>query len=711
LFNKYTLNIFFIGDTKVKLLKRFEMRYTKAMGSVLAFFAFSLILAFTSSVSAMSYDATYAMTDLWNGNLQAEAEENDKISISSPVELVYFSSYVNSGCNTTAVTFYLSQNITLDSITPNNHTAIGYYTNADNNAYFLGVFDGCGFEISGINISNSGAGYQGLFGRIGNGAIVKNVRVVNGTISTSGMSTGGIVGYNFGGAVVDCCYSGSITVSGFSFVGGIVGDNQGTVDNCINIGTVTSSGDCVGGIAGYGGGAVTNSKNTGNISGDTNVGGIVGSLITGSVDNCINSGKIVGEGIVGGIVGYLNKRTVQNCCNTGDVTSDGNMIGGIVGYLDSTYATVEKCCNDGNVSGNKNIGGVAGFLSNTQDTMIGRKLVQYCCNTGNVFSTEGYAGGVAGYSNFSRIYYSYNLGDIRGGGTIGGVVGYINTYAEAENCYSIGNISGSGNMVGGVVGFIASSGAIRYSYYDTDRYTGNAVGETANSSSVVTQTLGKSTEQMQGTALCTGETGERWTNEHWLFTNGNYPQIVGSHIISVEITSLPSIRNYTSETLPDWNDALLNVRYADGSNEIVNGSETNELGIIDYLSVGNKQVKLIYKGCVTSNNFEVVYRGIPTQEIHNPTETIQIQVKKSAGSLTATDLYLPTTINYTESDAVYAICTVYDNNGRMLGVTIKRIISGANEWEIEFLIADISTVRVFFLDNSHAPICGIIEPY
>ena len=99
-------------------------------------------------------------------------------------------------------------------------------------------------------------------------------------------------------------------VSGTNYIGGVVGENYGTVKNVYNTGAVGGT-DYVGGVVAYNGnGVVENVYNTGAVSGNSNVGGVVGQNWN-IVKNVYNTGDAHGDSDVGGVVGY-NGGTVTN---------------------------------------------------------------------------------------------------------------------------------------------------------------------------------------------------------------------------------------------------------------------------------------------------------------------------------------------------------------------------------------------------------------
>jgi hypothetical protein len=133
-----------------------------------------------------------------------------------------------------------------------NWTAIGDWSNQ-----FTGTYDGGGCTISNLTI-NVSSGYQGMFGLIGTGGVVKNVGLVGGSVSGS-YYIGGVVGQNNG--TVQNCYTTSNVSSLESYTGGVVGSNDGTVQNCYTTGNVSSSmssSNAVGGVVGRNDGTVQN---------------------------------------------------------------------------------------------------------------------------------------------------------------------------------------------------------------------------------------------------------------------------------------------------------------------------------------------------------------------------------------------------------------------------------------------------------------------
>ncbi|KAA6328747.1 hypothetical protein EZS27_022383, partial [termite gut metagenome] len=164
---------------------------------------------------------------------------------------------------------------------------------------FAGTFDGNGKAISNLYINKSES-WQGLFGY--NNGTVKNVHIASGS------------------------------VTGKDYVGGVVGENHGTITACSNSGTCAASDShSVGGVVGLNYGPITACSNTGSVSGNGNVGGVVGENF-GAITACYSTGPVTGNGNVGGVVGrnYGNSAIITACYNIG-VVSGTSSVGGVAG--------------------------------------------------------------------------------------------------------------------------------------------------------------------------------------------------------------------------------------------------------------------------------------------------------------------------------------------------------------------------------------------
>ena len=142
------------------------------------------------------------LTPQWTGT---GMDADHAYMINRPGELDLLAQRVNSGSNYYDRYFKLGADIAYDpnAVDANgeNYTAIGNIRHP-----FKGTFDGQGHTVSGIRINKDD--YKlGLFGYVEEDGTVKNVTLVDASIT------------------------------GYDYVGGIVGENDGTIENCLVIGT------------------------------------------------------------------------------------------------------------------------------------------------------------------------------------------------------------------------------------------------------------------------------------------------------------------------------------------------------------------------------------------------------------------------------------------------------------------------------------------
>ncbi len=275
--------------------------------------------------------------------MQGTGESSDPYQISNYAQLKEFADIVN-GTNGQVRNRNACAILTNDIICTDELWVpiADYNTNTNTTNKYNGTFDGKGYKIIGLsnneipNVEN--LRYQGLFGYVGNNGVVTNVKLEEGSI-TGNYDVGGVAGEN-AGSISNCYNTGA--VSGAYDVGGVAGDNSGSITNSYNIGVVSGQ-DYVGGVAGYIGsnGSISNCYNTGAISGaNYHIGGVAGYIgSNGSISNCYNTGAVTGNIWVGGVAGY-NSGSISKSYNAGSVTGNSN-VGGVVGDNDS--GNIENC--------------------------------------------------------------------------------------------------------------------------------------------------------------------------------------------------------------------------------------------------------------------------------------------------------------------------------------------------------------------------------
>jgi hypothetical protein len=219
---------------------------------------------------------------------------------------------------------------------------------------FTGTFDAQGYEISDMFINRPDENLVGLFGAVGVGGVMQNVKVVNADV-TGEWAVGGLVGENRGD--VHNSYSGG-AVTGDDCVGGLVGGNAGDVSNSHSAASVTGHWD-IGGLLGCSDyrGTVNKSYSVSNVTGEWAVGGLVGGNLGGIIARSYSTGSVTGDDYVGGLVGD-NQGSVSDSYSVGSVAGEW-YVGGLVGDNDSP-GTVSNSYASGSVTGDSFVGGLVG---------------------------------------------------------------------------------------------------------------------------------------------------------------------------------------------------------------------------------------------------------------------------------------------------------------------------------------------------------------
>lgn len=272
---------------------------------------------------------------------------------------------------------------------------------------FSGIFDGQGHTISGLaatQAEDNGIEASFLVGLFG---------VVTGEIRNLGLS--------------------DFMVTGANNVGGLVGENRGTVANCRGSGTVRGVG-VTGGLIGSNFGTVTDCHATGvSTVRDGGLGGLIGvNGTTGEVTRCYAEGTVGREGVctnIGGLIGD-NDGTVVGCNATCEVLGHG-FLGGLIGDNNS-LVHVKDCHATGSVIGNAFVGGLIG--AHNEGT------VTNCYATGTVTAMLCAGGLVA--VNFGEVNDCYATGDITGtfqNSEVGGLIGL--NEGPVSRCHAEGDVT------------------------------------------------------------------------------------------------------------------------------------------------------------------------------------------------------------------------------------------------------------------------------
>jgi hypothetical protein len=224
-------------------------------------------------------------------------EENPYI-INTKKQLENFSWLVNNGVLFSGKTVKLGENIVLNKVLAKvlakNWMPIGNRVNS-----FRGTFDGGNFTISGLYINDSDCTDHGLFGYLDKKGTIKNLGIINSYIKGNNY-IGGLVGEN-NGTINNCYFSGTV-IAAYS-AGGLAGDNEGAIYNSYSAGaTVTES--SAGGLAGSNGGIISNCYSSSAVTvAEEDAGGLVGDCDYGIIHNSYSCGTVKGKIRTGGLVG------------------------------------------------------------------------------------------------------------------------------------------------------------------------------------------------------------------------------------------------------------------------------------------------------------------------------------------------------------------------------------------------------------------------
>lgn len=262
------------------------------------------LLVTAPAASAACGTATYSGGDGTSG---------DPYQISSAADLVTLrDTPADFGC-------YFIQTASIDlSAVAQWNTGIG--TSSAN--AFSGNFNGNGYRITGLTITNSQVDFIGLFGYVDNGTI-RNVEFVGDV--TGRAAVGGLIG-TFRAASSASVQTSSFmgTVTGTTTVGGLIGQitvasGTAVIDRSHSAGDVQAtagrSGGLVGSMSSGGSATVQDSYSTSTVRGTTDVGGLIGrtsGLTSIFVRDSYASGAVSGGTSNGGLIGDLNNTSPGN---------------------------------------------------------------------------------------------------------------------------------------------------------------------------------------------------------------------------------------------------------------------------------------------------------------------------------------------------------------------------------------------------------------
>ena len=362
--------------------------------------------------------------DGMNGNdaLQGLGTADNPFTITSAAQLASLTRSFESGGNY-ANDFYHYRLDTSIDLAGHEWKPIG------TNYPFRGVFDGNGYYIKGLKITNKDAYTTGLFSQIyskeGKASGVKNLRIIDAVVELeNNIGSGAIL-------VATMQPDGSETTNqtrGFIsdvFVSGSISQSNGTsaalvnvlkyvdVTNCkadIRISSTYSPYTGVGGLVAWAKYATfTNCEVTGSVSGRANAGGFVASVDNSTLTKCVVKDMTVtapyplNEGEwnnTGGFAGEIGTGTTIDDCHVINTTvsspsKGGGFAGNIFNGSSATAIEVKNCTVSGSVTGSWTLGG---FVANayTEGLSI---TIDGCSTSSSILTNNWNVGGFAGWSN------------------------------------------------------------------------------------------------------------------------------------------------------------------------------------------------------------------------------------------------------------------------------------------------------------------------
>ena len=287
---------------------------------------------------------------------------------------------------------------------------------------FAGQFDGNGKTISNLNVSAKG--YAGLFGRTDTLTVIKDLTIANATVNNTSSYTGALVAWAMGKIENVKVINSTISGSGLA-VGGIAGIAFEMNNSSVTNSTVTGLYGYTGGVASEIHAPMTNcyAQNVTIVSASASsatpgypAGGVVGNCYFTDMENCWFSGVLDAYSqysqyqTVGGVAGMVTAGTVKQCFAVGTIHtySAGAVAGGVVGYL---RGNVENSYFNGRVDdlSARATGGAVGRIS--AYTIVSGGETQEC-SMKNVYATASVTAETYQYQSQTNAQYNEVIGMI-----------------------------------------------------------------------------------------------------------------------------------------------------------------------------------------------------------------------------------------------------------------------------------------------------------
>lgn len=481
----------------------------------------------------------YADTSWYSEKIFASSNPRDYcIDISTPEQLAGIAKLVNDGKDIGGLIFNLVNDIVLDEDLLDGNIKEWTPIGADSENPFVGVFNGNGYTIYGLNITEHRE-YNGLFGYVANSQI-KNLALTDGEIA-SGKNIGAFSGSSSETSFEDCLAeltmvtvknNDNTTEESICTLGGIVGNSEGSeYNNCISLSMIINKTVCA----------------------ENSTGGIVGASENDEFDRCASSG----------IIGGNSENAV---INSGGIC--GKAIGSKIGDSFSRAAVTAT-------NGRGNSGGIVG-LAEADDKIT---VVDKCISRGGAVLSKstGYAGGITGFggSVTASCCVGFVQTNVAEGSVIGGIAGAA---ADIENCYSFSTIDCSLPDEKDENGFVIEGEKKK----DTN-LKGNIIGEKSESDKLIDTYYIDGNERTERESVGAVGNDEAFNilkrgNTDEEIMSAEFAELLGENFCKVD-NYCPFVKGY---------------RFID---EIENAGDANEDGCVDIFDVNAVKNYLIYDDC------------------------------------------------------------------------------------------------------------------
>jgi len=180
-------------------------------------------------------------------------------------------------------------------------------------APFIGLFDGDGHSLCGLQVNKAGVDYCGLFTFHGYGGTILNLHLNEASV-IGGSYSAVLAGYNRG-TILNCSVNGVVTAGGSSGV--LVGFNNGLIEGCFSEGSISNTAHYCGGLAAYNdtAGVIRHCYSKAAVtSSGSHVGGLTGRNGGGKIIHSFSTGKVIGATSTGGLVGSVFTSHANYAC-------------------------------------------------------------------------------------------------------------------------------------------------------------------------------------------------------------------------------------------------------------------------------------------------------------------------------------------------------------------------------------------------------------